>query len=74
MSNHKIAIIGAGASGTIAAIELLLKPQKFVIDIINDSSTICRGLAYGTKNEEHLLNVPCKKMSVIKKDPAHFHT
>lgn len=72
MSSNRVAIIGAGASGTAVAISILRKNAANELFIFNKSSTCHRGIAYGTKYHEHLLNVPAKKMSIIKEEPLHF--
>ncbi len=52
---------GAGASGTLAA--TTAQPA-------NDN--LGRGLAYGTKSDLHLLNVPCGRMSAFPEDDDDF--
>ncbi len=68
-----IAIIGAGFSGTLVAAHLL-KNATFPIEIklIERKSAMGKGVAYGTKYDSHLLNVPAGKMSAFPDDPEHF--
>lgn len=40
--------------------------------LIERSSKVGRGLAYGTTDINHLLNVTAKKMSAVASDPDHF--
>ncbi|POA21765.1 hypothetical protein C1886_04100 [Pseudomonas sp. FW300-N1A1] len=66
-------IIGAGFSGTVAAIEFLRSaPHGAKLIIINRSGAVARGLAYGTSSSKHLLNVPAGNMSALVDDPDSF--
>ena len=54
----RIAIIGAGFSGSLLAVQLLRRfsPQARVY-LVEKSAQFGRGLAYATGNPNHLLNV-----------------
>jgi uncharacterized NAD(P)/FAD-binding protein YdhS len=71
---HTIAIIGGGLSGTLLTIQLLLQcgeaPLK--IYLLERSACVGKGVAYGTHEQSHLLNVPAGKMSLFPDDPDHF--
>jgi len=72
----KIAIIGAGFSGSILAVQLLRRLGTDLggdsrIDLI-DKHGPARGLAYSTTSERHLLNVPAGRMSAFPAEPDHF--
>jgi uncharacterized NAD(P)/FAD-binding protein YdhS len=68
-----LVIIGAGFSGTVAAIEFLRSaPPGARLIIINRSGTVARGLAYGTSSSKHLLNVPAGNMSALADKPDSF--
>lgn len=68
-----LVIIGAGFSGTVAAIEFLRSaPEDTRLIIINRSGAAARGLAYGTSSSKHLLNVPAGNMSALVDDPDSF--
>ena len=68
-----LVIIGAGFSGTVAAIEFLRSaPKGTRLIIINRSGAVARGLAYGTSSSKHLLNVPAGNMSALVDDPDSF--
>ena len=72
-SNPTIAIVGAGASGVIAAAALLRslrRPARVVL--FDGRGSRGAGLAYGTSDSDHVLNVPASKMSAIAEDPDHF--
>jgi uncharacterized NAD(P)/FAD-binding protein YdhS len=67
-----IGIIGGGFSGTMTAIQLLLKSKDVSIKLINSGHPLLSGVAYSTKHKEHLLNVPAGKMSAYNDQPDHF--
>ena len=70
-----VAIVGAGASGTLTAIQLLRNatPDDLLeIRLVDPSSDTGRGVAYSTTANEHLLNVPAAKMSAFPDEPGHF--
>nr|WP_246447639.1 FAD/NAD(P)-binding protein [Novosphingobium flavum] len=66
-----IAIVGAGFSGTLLAIHILRHGGRVVL-VERDHTSIARGLAYGTRRPEHLLNVRASNMSAFPDDPGHF--
>ncbi|QDT45000.1 hypothetical protein Pan241w_51170 [Gimesia alba] len=69
----KVAIIGGGFSGTMAAVNLArLSNSPLCIQLINDKYPLGRGVAYGTKREEHLLNVAARNMSAVPDHANHF--
>lgn len=70
-----VAIIGSGFCGTLAAVHVLRggaggAPLRVVL--VNRSGPQARGVAYGTRSERHLLNVPAARMSAFPEDEAHF--
>jgi uncharacterized NAD(P)/FAD-binding protein YdhS len=71
----RIAIIGGGATGVLAAIHIVrrLAGQAADIFLIEPRETIGRGLAYSTRDPEHLLNVRVSNMSVFPDEPQHLH-
>lgn len=67
-----IAVIGAGFSGTMAAIHLSrLMPERPVL-LCEKSGAFARGLAYATGCSDHLLNVRATNMSAFPDLPDHF--
>jgi len=68
-----IVIIGGGYSGTLTAVNLLNigLGNKDVI-MIDSQPQACRGLAYGTWDDNLLLNVPAGNMSALYDVPNHF--
>jgi uncharacterized NAD(P)/FAD-binding protein YdhS len=66
-------IIGGGASGALMAVHLLRAADRHLhVTLIEKSPRIGRGIAYGTANPAHLLNVPAGSMSAIDSEPDHF--
>ena len=71
MRAPRVAIVGAGASGTIQALHLLRAGAGRVF-LIEREREPARGTAYGTRRPEHLLNVTAHRMSVWPEDPEEF--
>ncbi len=67
-----IAVIGGGFSGSAVAINLLRRARPVRVVLVNRYGPIGRGVAYGTRLEAHVLNVPAGGMSVLEDDPTHF--
>lgn len=72
LRQRTVAVVGGGFSGSMTAANLLR--QKFAgrVVLIERSGTIGEGLAYGTKESAHLLNVPAGRMSAWPDRPTHF--
>ncbi len=67
-----IAIIGAGFSGTLLAVNLLDQTDANVVLIERAPERIGRGVAYSTQESNHLLNVRAGNMSAFPDEPDHF--
>ena len=65
-----VAVIGGGTAGTLQALHL--KRAGAAVTLIERGPEAGRGVAYGTKRPEHLLNVPARRMSALADDPGHF--
>lgn len=69
-----IAVIGGGFTGTMVAVQLARQaasaPERLVL--IEKGPRLARGLAYGTRCDRHLLNVPAAMMSALPDEPSHF--
>lgn len=70
-ATRPIAIVGGGFSGTLLMINLLRLGARVVL-VERSQAGLARGLAYGTRRPEHLLNVRAANMSAFPDDPAHF--
>ncbi len=68
-----VAIVGGGFCGTLTAVNLTrLSARPLRILLINDRYPLGRGVAYGTLQPEHLLNVAARNMSAFPDLPSHF--
>ncbi len=68
-----VAVIGAGFSGTVAAIQLLAHlPPDYPVLLCERAERFGRGRAYDTGNPDHLLNVRAANMSAFPDRPGHF--
>lgn len=73
VSRFDVAIIGAGASGTLTAVQFARAAGAGARGaLIEAGARAARGLAYGTPYGAHLLNVPAARMSALPDDPEHF--
>jgi uncharacterized NAD(P)/FAD-binding protein YdhS len=73
---HRIAVVGAGAAGTLSASRLLDLAHREAIPLevilVDPSPTTGRGAAFSTEDEQHLLNVPTQAISADPAEPADF--
>jgi uncharacterized NAD(P)/FAD-binding protein YdhS len=67
-----IAVVGGGCSGVLVAVQLLRERFQGSVTIIESRHELGRGVAYSTRFEEHVLNVPASNMSALPDDPLHF--
>lgn len=70
-SERAIVVVGGGASGVLCALRLAqAAPSERIV--LFEPGPVGRGVAYGTRCAEHLLNVPAGRMSAFGEDPDHF--
>ncbi|MFL6240775.1 MAG: FAD/NAD(P)-binding protein [Actinomycetes bacterium] len=70
-----VAVIGGGASGTLATIHAVRAwpdARHLRIVMYDARGRPGRGIAYGTGDHSHLLNVPAGRMSALADQPSHF--
>ncbi len=67
-----VAVIGAGFSGVLTALRLLLVPDGPRVLLIERGPRFGRGAAYSTTSPHHLLNVRATNMSAFVEQPSHF--
>jgi glycine/D-amino acid oxidase-like deaminating enzyme len=73
---ERVAIVGGGAAGALTAVHLLREDGGFAdleVLIIDRTREFGPGVAYGTEDDLHLLNVPTVRMGGISGRPEHFH-
>lgn len=68
----RVVVIGAGASGTLAAVHLLRSGVPVELLLVDRSGEFGPGRAYRTGDPGHLLNTAAEKMSAFDDDPGHF--
>ena len=75
-SRPVVAVVGGGFSGSITASQLLrlaeAKDYPLRVILVERRGTIGEGIAYGTKNPAHLLNVPAGRMGAWPDCPEDF--
>src|SRR3954465_12080695 len=77
-SPRRVAVIGAGASGTLTAIQLLRAAMaaghEIEVQLVERRGQhgLGRGVAYGTQDARHRLNVPAAGMSALPDEPDLF--
>jgi uncharacterized NAD(P)/FAD-binding protein YdhS len=66
-----VAVVGAGASGTLTAIHLMASRSHDLTVTLHDASgELGKGLAYATTDRRHLLNVRSRHMSAFPDIPS----
>ncbi|MGA2575632.1 MAG: FAD/NAD(P)-binding protein [Bryobacteraceae bacterium] len=65
-----IIVIGGGASGVLAAAQLVLRGAA--VTLLEPAAELGRGMAYSTRCPLHLLNVRAVNMSALPDDEGHF--
>ncbi len=68
----RVLIIGAGFSGVALAANLLRQNRPVHVLLASRFGPIGRGVAYQTRLEAHVLNVPAGQMSVFPDEPDGF--
>lgn len=73
VSSPRIAIIGGGFTGAALATRLAdLSPGPLTIEIVEPRGSLGQGVAYGTRDPAHRINVPSTRMSVYPEQEGHF--
>jgi uncharacterized NAD(P)/FAD-binding protein YdhS len=71
-----ILVIGGGAAGTLVALHLARTAGRRStgcdVVVVDPGDLLGRGVAYGTTDDDHLLNIPASGASALPEDPAHF--
>jgi uncharacterized NAD(P)/FAD-binding protein YdhS/predicted metal-dependent enzyme (double-stranded beta helix superfamily) len=71
-----IAIVGGGFSGSMTAAQILRRAAAANVEVkvalVERRGAIGEGLAYGTRDPSHLLNVPAGRMSAWSDKPDDF--
>ncbi len=68
-----VAIVGGGFCGTVLAAHLLGRSEDPIrVCLFDRSGVFGAGIAYGTDEPHHFLNVPASKMSAFEDQPNHL--
>lgn len=67
-----VGLIGGGISGTLIVLNLLKHNIPLKVFWFDTNDRFCKGLAYSTTEDSHLLNVRALNMSVFADEPNHF--
>jgi uncharacterized NAD(P)/FAD-binding protein YdhS len=73
ITRYDVAIVGSGFSGTMVAVHLAKAQRGLRIALIDRGKTFGRGVAYGTTDAKHLLNVQADQMGAFPDDVRHFY-
>ncbi|CPZ62662.1 Uncharacterized protein conserved in bacteria [Mycobacteroides abscessus] len=70
----RVAVIGAGAAGTMAALHLLRRndSRELHLTLVDPDAKTGPGVPYRTTDPRHLLNVPAGKLGVDSSEPLGF--
>ena len=71
--NRHVVVIGAGASGAVTATRLLEDLSSGdLVTLVGRDEDPGKGVAYGTQDLDHRLNVRAQNMSAYSDEPGHF--
>jgi uncharacterized NAD(P)/FAD-binding protein YdhS len=70
---YDVVIVGGGFSGTMVAVHLARAQCGLRIALMDRSPSAGRGLAYGTTDPKHLLNVPASDMGAFPDNVGDFY-
>ena len=73
LTPRSIGIIGGGAAGVLVALHLARSAtEPLDITIYEPRELLGEGVAYSTRDDGHLLNVPAGGMTALPEEPDHF--
>ncbi|WP_050460846.1 FAD/NAD(P)-binding protein [Herbaspirillum autotrophicum] len=75
ISRQRIAIIGGGFAGAVTALKLIeacTRPLHLII--FESTHELGRGIAYSTRNNDHLINGPARMFGLYPENPGHLAT
>lgn len=73
LSKGTVVIVGGGFTGTATAVNLArLSKAPLKVVVVNKDNLPFRGVAYSTRNRNHVLNVRAGNMSALADEPDHF--
>ncbi|HXI69948.1 MAG TPA: FAD-dependent oxidoreductase [Verrucomicrobiae bacterium] len=72
-NQYDVVIVGGGYSGTMVAVHLARAQRGVRVALIDRGRTPGRGVAYGTTDPKHLLNVQADQMGAFPAEVGHFY-
>jgi uncharacterized NAD(P)/FAD-binding protein YdhS len=70
---YHIVVVGGGYSGVALCAQLIRESRgPLAVTVVEGGEKLGRGIAYGTTDEQHLLNTRARQMSLLGDDPEHF--
>ncbi len=69
-----VVVIGGGLSGAMVALHLLRDHTalRLRLTVVEPRPRLGAGLAYGTTDPQHRINVAASRMALFREDPLHF--
>jgi uncharacterized NAD(P)/FAD-binding protein YdhS len=69
----RVVVVGGGFSGAMTAVNIArLSEDPLDVTVVNKQGPVGRGVAYGLRRPEYLLNVAARNMSAFPDEPDHF--
>ena len=72
VDHFDLAVLGGGFSGLQVALHALREPGITRLAWVGSDPAFGRGVAYATRDPEHVFNVPLGRMSAFAEDPDHL--
>ncbi|MET0451264.1 MAG: FAD/NAD(P)-binding protein [Mycobacterium sp.] len=70
---ERVVVVGGGFSGALCAVNVArLSDHPLHIVVVDHGGSVGRGVAYGLRRPEYLLNVAARNMSAFPDEPDHF--
>ncbi len=71
---RRVLVVGGGAAGVVTAAALLREAgdAPLAVTVVERAPVVGPGLAYGTRDPQHLLNNYAGRMSAVDDDPQHL--
>jgi uncharacterized NAD(P)/FAD-binding protein YdhS len=71
---RRVLVVGGGAAGVVTAAALLREAgdAPLAVTVVERGPVVGPGLAYGTRDPQHLLNNYAGRMSAVDADPQHL--
>ena len=66
----RLALVGGGFTGAVLAMNAIRATRRpLIVTVIEPAAELGRGIAYGTDDPAHRINVPSDRMSLFKDEP-----